>query len=287
MFGTLFGSARGRLLAGTVTSALALTTASGTALAAGHGSGGGRGSGGSHGSGGFHSPAAYHCSSGYSGRGGCGWGGWCGSGWGYGLGVSLNLGLGSVYYGSGYCTSPVYRSYCAPSVIYRPYCAPVYVSAPVVYSAYDTVPAQTVIVQQQPSVVQQQPVYQQQQPAAQQQPQQPAPAAPQQPAAGRYQDRDLGDAYMRVADFNNASRVYNRYLSAWNGDGTVTRNLGFALIGKGDIQDGFRAVIHGYQLEPNLFDRPAHTSSLGGTYGFQALLDNATRGAAGANTPGG
>ncbi|HMN39900.1 MAG TPA: hypothetical protein PKE29_03580 [Phycisphaerales bacterium] len=104
------------------------------------------------------------------------------------------------------------------------------------------------------------------------------------PEQGRYQDRELGDAYLRMNDPENAARVYKRYLSAWSGDGTVTRNLGFAQIDRGDVQDGFRSVVQGYRLEKDLIKRPIRMEDLGGKIGFERLLDAATKGAAGTNT---
>lgn len=103
-------------------------------------------------------------------------------------------------------------------------------------------------------------------------------------AAGRAQDRDLGDAYMQMGDFDNASRVYQRYLSAWDGDGEVTRSLGVAMIGDGEAQDGFRTFVRGYQLESGLFHRELTAEDLGGATAAQKVLDAAVRGATASNT---
>lgn len=90
---------------------------------------------------------------------------------------------------------------------------------------------------------------------------------------GNYRDRELGDAYMRMSDWSNAIRVYNRYLAAWDKDGTATRNLGLAQIGAGFTQDGFRNVVRGHQLEADLINRPQRISDFGGPHGLQALID--------------
>lgn len=90
---------------------------------------------------------------------------------------------------------------------------------------------------------------------------------------GNYRDRELGDAYMRMSDWSNAIRVYNRYLAAWDKDGTATRNLGLAQIGAGFTQEGFRNVVRGHQLEADLINRPLRISDFGGPQGLQALID--------------
>jgi hypothetical protein len=205
------------------------------------------------------------------------------------------------------------RYYCPPAVVYRPapvvvydppvvvrqypvYTAPVVVNEPVVVERPIVVQQQPVVVQQpvQQQVVQQQPVVVQQ--PAQAQPAVQAPPVVQQPVVvqqasqaeeGRYQDRELGDAYLRMADPENAARAYRRYLTAWGGDGTAARNYGFALVARGDVQEGFRNVVQGYRLENGLIRRPLRVQDLGGPVGFQRLLDAASRGADGTNTADG
>lgn len=104
------------------------------------------------------------------------------------------------------------------------------------------------------------------------------------PETGSYRDRELGDAYLRLADHDSAARVYRKYLSAWASDGTATRNFGLALVGRGDAQEGFRAVASGYTLEPDLFKRPLRVQDLGGPVGMQILIDQTTRSADGINS---
>jgi tetratricopeptide (TPR) repeat protein len=213
-------------------------------------------------------------------------------------------------YGS-YC-SPV-RSYCGPTYFARPYCSPI------VYGGYDTCyPSRTVIVD---APIYSAPIYSApvylapsyasapevdregvvQAPAPQtvvvQQSAAPQPAVsadvrPPVPNVrateqASYRDRELGDAYLRMGDPDNAVRVYSKYLTAWNADGTAVRNLGFAQVERGDAQEGARAVIRGYQLEPQMLQRPLAPSDFGGIGPFQRTLDNATRAAAGNNTPEG
>lgn len=181
------------------------------------------------------------------------------------------------------CPPPVYVAPCPPRpVVITPRCdddwsvrrvvveRPVYVERPVVIERpVERVVERQVIVDR--PVIVEKPVYVEQQPIGNVE-------------AGRYQDRELGDAYLRVADADNAIRAYRRYLAAWNQDGTVTRNLGFAQILRGDVQDGFRAVVSGYKMETGLIDRPIRVQDLGGNFGFQRLLDAASRGADGTNT---
>jgi tetratricopeptide (TPR) repeat protein len=145
----------------------------------------------------------------------------------------------------------------------------------------------------QPVVIQQQPVIVQAPPQVVQQPVegQALSAQPVQQQAteqqGTYRDRELGDAYMRMNDPANAIRAYLRYLGAWAGDGTAQRNYGFALIAHGDVQDGFRAVVKGYQLEADLAKRSLRKQDFGGDLGFQRVLDAAARGADSTNMPEG
>ena len=73
-------------------------------------------------------------------------------------------------------------------------------------------------------------------------------------------------------------------IRTWNADGTVNRNYGFALIARGDVQEGFRAVTRGYTLEPGMLQRPLTIDELGGNSAFQRIIDSAARGAAGNNT---
>ncbi len=213
-----------------------------------------------------------------------------------GSGISVGFGTGFRSYDCG----PRYSySYCAPRyyspvIVSRPYYAPVVYSYPRTVYVSPQVVTQPVVVQQ-PIVVQAQPPEQ----AAVQQPVtiQPSMASASAPQVttqsaqdaeqGRYQDRELGDAYMRMNDPDNAARVYKRYLSVWSGDGTVTRNLGFAQIDRGEVQDGFRSVAKGYSLEKDLIKRPIRMEDLGGKIGFERLLDAAAKGAAGMNTPEG
>ena len=116
------------------------------------------------------------------------------------------------------------RGYCAPRVVVgSPYYYSPYYSAPYdstyYYSPYRTVVVQQpVVVQQQPVIVESQPQIVQQPIIVQQQPttvvsgvapvQQYAPAPVQsvQAEQGRYQDRELGDAYMRLGDFPNVAQ---------------------------------------------------------------------------------
>ncbi len=216
----------------------------------------------------------------------------------YGSSVSLNFGNRG-----GYC-APV-RSYCAPV---RSYCEPVYVRPycpPVIVNRYDYCPPRPIVysepvIVERPVYVERQVVVQQpspqqvivEQPVRQQavvtqavytptEVRQPAPVV-EQPT---YRDRELGDAYLRMGDPDNAVRVYSKYLTAWNADGTAVRNMGFAQIGRGDAGEGVKSVVRGYQLEPSMVQRPLAKSDFGGEGSFQKTLDNATRAAAGNNTP--
>ena len=232
----------------------------------------------------------------------------------YGSGVSFNFGNRG-----GYC-APV-RSYCEPVRSYcepvRSYCEPVYVRPycpPVIVNRYDYCPPRTIVysdpvIVERPEYVER-PVYVERQvvvlqPAPQQVPRpviveqqvqqpvvtqavytspevrQPAPVVVQ----PTYRDRELGDAYLRMGDPDNAVRVYSKYLSAWNADGTAVRNMGFAQIARGDAGEGVKFVVRGYQLEPSMAQRPLAKSDFGGEGSFQKTLDNATGAAAGNNTP--
>ncbi len=225
---------------------------------------------------------------------------------GFSIGVGDRRGFrGDAFFGS--------RSYCGPAYSY-PLCGPAFYSRPYYAPRYDycwpTIGYSEVIVDRpvyvdRPVVVQrdvvveapapqqvyaQQPVYTPQ-PASVQQPAPQIPVAmevrqnaPAQTTQGTYRDRELGDAYLRMGDPENAVRTYSKYLTAWNADGTVNRNLGFAQIAKGEVQDGFRAVVRGYTLEPSLVERPLSIDELGGKMFFQRILDGAARGAAGSNT---
>lgn len=198
-----------------------------------------------------------------------------------------------------YC-APV-RSYCPPPVYVRPYCPPprvivnryddcsprfgVYVGAPLIVERPVQVVEREVVVQNPPPLIIEKPVYVQQPVVTQAV--YSSEARPQAPAVEQpsYRDRELGDAYLRMGDPDNAVRVYSKYLSAWNSDGTAVRNMGFAQIGRGDAGEGAKSVVRGYQLEPSMVQRPLAKSDFGGEGSFQKTLDNATRAAAGNNTP--
>ncbi len=229
----------------------------------------------------------------------------------YGSGLSLSVGNRFGYGHGDYCEPvrpycepvrpycPPVRSYCPPPVYVRPYCPPV------IYSRYDDCPPRREIIVSSPVYVDR-PVYVERevvvqtpapQPVIVERPvyvQQPAPTQtvysaqvrPPAPVAEQatYRDRELGDAYLRMGDPDNAVRVYSKYLTAWNSDGVATRNLGFAQIARGDAQDGARAVIRGYQLEPTMLQRPLAPGDLGGIGPFQRTLDNAARAASGSNS---
>ena len=228
----------------------------------------------------------------------------------YGSGVSFSFGdRGGCRPAPVYC--PPVRSYCppvreyCPPVYERPYCPPprvivnrcddysprfgVYVGSPVFVERPIQVVEREVIVQSAPpqQVIVERPVYVQQPVVTQavysSDVRPPAPA-PDQPS---YRDRELGDAYLRMGDPDNAARVYAKYLTAWNSDGTAVRNLGFAQLARGDAQEGARSVVRGYQLEPAMLQRPLSPNDLGGNVVFQRTLDNATRAAAGNNSPEG
>lgn len=263
---------------GTIAAA-AVFACGGQALAdrGGHGGHGYHG-GGWHGNSGYHGSHYSNCGSGSSWSisigtgwyGGWGWGGYssCGPSW-------------SVGYGYGSACWP--RSYYAPPVVVAPCPTPVYVAP--VYSTYvppRVVYSQTAVVERPVTVakVVDSPVYVSQ---TVQQPAVVAKVATQEPkvttATGAYRDRELGDAYMRLSDWKNAARVYNRYLRAWDQDGTATRNLGLAQIAAGEVKEGFANVARGYQLEPDLMDRPVKVSNLGGDAALQTMIDEAVRGA--------
>jgi hypothetical protein len=253
-----------------------------TAIADGHRDHGYRGFGGHHGSG-------FRVGVGFS---------TCGSGFSIGFGNGFRYCGGPVYCGSRFTYGGYY---------YRPY-TPIVVTSPYYYGSYAYDYPQAVVVTQptvvtQPAVVQQPVVIQQpvtiSAPAATEPTPATVPVASQGSSAAaaptqatiaqdaeqnRYRDRELGDAYMRMHDPDNAVRVYKRYLDAWNGDGTVTRNLGLAQVARGDTQEGFRNVIRGYKIEADLIKRPLSIDNLGGKIGFERLLDAASQAAAGTNT---
>jgi hypothetical protein len=85
-------------------------------------------------------------------------------------------------------------------------------------------------------------------------------------------------------DPDNAARVYKRFLTAWSGDGVVTRNYGFAQIDRGETQEGFRLVVKGYELDKDMVKRPIRVEDLGGKIGYERLLDAAAKGASGTNS---
>ena len=228
----------------------------------------------------------------------------------YGSSFSIGFGNRHGYRSEPYCAPRPYyapRPYCPPVVAYSP-CAPVYVSRPycpppVYVPRYDTYGSrfggyeQTQVVVERPVYVDR-PVVVEREVIVETPAPQPVlverstyvqrPAAvevrPAAPVQATYRDRELGDAYLRMGDPDNAVRVYSRYLTAWNADGTVNRNLGFALIGRGDVPDGCRAVVRGYQLEPSMVQRPPTVEDLGGRMSFERILDGAARAAAGTNT---
>lgn len=226
----------------------------------------------------------------------------------FGVGVSNYGSAFSLSVGSGYRSScaprPVYVAPCPPRPIYVDDCRPtyyppvinrcddwsyprrsVYINAPIVVSRPPVVIERPVYVDR-PVVYEQRSVQVVEKPVYIEKPVYVSVQSPQtaEPQAGRYQDRELGDAYLRMGDAANAARAYQRYLSAWAGDGTAMRNMGFALIAKGDVQDGFRAVVQGYKLESGLLKRGLRIEDLGGEVGFSRLMDAAARGASGTNT---
>lgn len=103
-------------------------------------------------------------------------------------------------------------------------------------------------------------------------------------APSAVQDRELADVYLRMGDFANASRVYERSLHAFGSDGTTHRNLGLALVGDGRAQEGFATFVRGFQVEPGLFQQPISAADFGGAERVQSLLDNAVRGASVSNS---
>lgn len=219
-----------------------------------------------------------------------------GTGWASGYGYSSGYNdCGSRrygYYGSTYCPPPVVVAPCPPPVVVAPPCPPPVV---VVRDGYCPPPVRTVVVSE-PVVVQrpvyvERPVVVEKQVVVERVVERPAPPpAPPEPAApqpGSYRDRELGDAYLRIGDMNNAARVYSRYLAAWDKDGTATRNLGLAQIASGAPREGFSNVVTGYKLEPNLINRPLRVQDVGGSAAYSALLDQATRSADNLNIPDG
>ena len=228
-----------------------------------------------HGGGGFHGGGFVGGGRGFA----CGHsGGWGGRGFGW-CGPRVSIGLG--FYGG--CGYPYY-SYGYPYGYYYPSYAYTYAAAPYADGAV-VIPAatQTVAVAPTSGVATPAPnVYMASSTPSFQQPGAMQYAAPQ--AQARPQDRDLGDAYLRMGDPENAVRVYSRYLNTWSGDASVNRNYGFALIERGDMSRGFQAVLHGYQLDPDLIRRPLSADDFGGKQGFQRVLDAAAGGAAGSGT---
>jgi tetratricopeptide (TPR) repeat protein len=239
-------------------------------------------------------------SRGYCGPGGGyggGWGGYrggnCGSGsswsisigtgwsdYGSAWGVGVNYGYGYGGYG-GYCRPRTY--YCPPPVVVAP-CPPPVVVVP--QYASRVVYTQPVVVERPVEVerVVEKPVYIDrvvEKPVEVERIVTPQPTAT---AQGAYRDRELGDAYMRLSDWKNAVRVYSRYLGAWDKDGTASRNLGLAQIASGSVQEGFRNVARGYELEPQLMNRAIRVSDLGGEAGIQAMIDASVRGADSSNS---
>ncbi|MFN7019816.1 MAG: hypothetical protein ACK4WH_00635 [Phycisphaerales bacterium] len=222
--------------------------------------------------------------------------GWA-SGFGYSSGYSYGCGTRPYgYYGRpAYCAPPVVVAPCPPPVVVAPPCPPPVV---VVRDTYCPPPVRTVVVSE--PVVVQRPVYVERPVVVEKQvvvervverpvppPPPPAPEQPAAPQSGTYRDRELGDAYLRHGDMANAARVYSRYLSAWDKDGTATRNLGLAQIGSGAPREGFSNVVTGYKLEPNLINRPLRVQDVGGAAAYSALLDQAARSADGLNNPDG
>jgi len=235
--------------------------------------------------------------------------GYCGDNWSSSYRYSSGPHYRSDYYTPRYCPPPVVIAPCPPPVIvvrdrYQDYCPPPVVIAPcpppiiVVRDRYeDYCPPRRVIVAdpvviERPVYVDRQvvvdrPVYVEKQVVVErvvERPAQPAPT-PTAPTSGTYRDRELGDAYLRMGDMENATRVYARYLAAWDKDGTATRNLGLAQVASGFPQEGFRNVVTGYKLEPGLISRQLRVQDVGGSAGFSRLLDAATRSADGINTP--
>lgn len=244
--------------------------------------GGGYHGGGWHGHSGYYGARYSNCGGGSSWSISIGTGGWGGWGWGgySSCGPSWSVGY---TYGSG-CWP---RTYCAPPVVVAPCPRPVYVAP--VCSTY--VPARVVytdpVIVQRPVTVErvvEKPVYVDRVVTQAAAPKVVAPEPKVTTSTGAYRDRELGDAYMRLGDWKNAVRVYGRYLEAWDKDGTATRNLGLAQIANGAVEEGFRNVAKGYQLEPDLMERAVRTSDLGGEAALRAMIDAAVGGADSTNS---
>lgn len=271
MFGVRLSSFRVNALAGLAVSALTVLAPVSAAFA------GDRGHGGSYGHGGYGDRGGFSHRDGYGYRSGSR------------FGLSINLG-GPVY--GGYCAPYAYRPYLPPPVVYaRPYCPPpVIYSPPVVYAAPQVIERPVYV--DRPVVVEKQVVVEREvdrvpEPAprvvyAQSVP--PAGEVRVSPEASKYQDRELGDTYLRLGDADNAARVYRRYLSGNASDGTAYRNFGIALLARGESQEGFKAFASGYRIEPQLFTRAFRVSDLGTPQSLDRTMDAAVRGATSVNT---
>ncbi len=251
-----------------VASVAAMLAVSGEALADRGGRGRGCGGGGGYG----YGYKGSYCGSKGSGSSfsisiGSGWGS-CGSGWAVNYGYSSGWGYSGCRPYRSYSCAPRY-SYCPPAVVVAPppvvYAEPVVVQRPVYV---DRVVERRIVVERPVEVA----------PAAA-----PAPAEPPPTPIG-YRDRELGDAYMKLADWNNAVRVYRRYLSAWDKDGTALRNLGLAQIAAGNAREGFANVVRGHQLEPGLTERLSHFEAVVGREAVEQLADAAVLAADGVNS---
>jgi hypothetical protein len=88
--------------------------------------------------------------------------------------------------------------------------------------------------------------------------------------------RELGDTYMKLGDAASATRVYGEHVQHHPGDVQAVRNLGFALIESGEVQQGTEQVERAYRIDPALAANSFDRQLLRDPVEFQASLDRVT-----------
>jgi tetratricopeptide (TPR) repeat protein len=98
-------------------------------------------------------------------------------------------------------------------------------------------------------------------------------------------DRELGDNYLRLGDFQSAARVYQRHLSTFPGDAVAYRSLALALLSDRRVDEAGPVMLRAYAINPGLASRPIAPELLGDPNRVRLLTDDATRTADRAGTP--
>jgi hypothetical protein len=89
-------------------------------------------------------------------------------------------------------------------------------------------------------------------------------------------ERQLGDTYMRLGDWESAVRVYSEHVARYPGDVEALRSLGIALIAMGQVEAGVTHVERAYRIDPTLAQRHFNASLLN-ERSLQGILDHAAQ----------